>query len=83
VVSIVGKAKEGTNSLPQLYERFLHKLRAQLPEGVVPKERLAPGGARFTLDLSLFAPPAAPPADAAAGATSDSGAPAGGPRKGS
>lgn len=65
IVSIVGKAREGTNSLPQLYESFLHKLRARLPEGVTPKEKLAPNGARFTLDLSLFAPPVAR-ADAAA-----------------
>lgn len=59
VVSIVGKAKEGSNSLPQLYEGFLHKLRARLPADVNPKEKLAPNGARFTLDLSLFVPPPA------------------------
>ncbi len=64
IVSIVGKAKEGTNSLPQLYESFLQKLRARLPEGVTPKEKLTPTGARFTLDLSMFVPP--PPAAASA-----------------
>jgi Tfp pilus assembly PilM family ATPase len=83
IVSIVGRAKEGTNSLPQLYERFLHKLRAQLPDGVVPKEKLAPNGARFTLDLSLFAPPVAAATDVNAGETdSDPGKPADAPRKG-
>lgn len=61
IVSVVGKAREGTNALPQLYEGFLQKLRARLPESVAPKEKLAPNGARFTLDLSLFAPPAARP----------------------
>lgn len=66
IVSIVGKAREGTNSLPQLYEQFLGKLRARLPEGVTPKEKLAPNGARFTLDLTLFAPPPAEPTEAAA-----------------
>jgi len=65
IVSIVGKAREGTNSLPQLYEQFLGKLRARLPEGVIPKEKLAPNGARFTLDLTLFAPPPADTSDAA------------------
>ncbi len=60
IVSIVGKAKEGTNSLAQLYEGFLQKLRTRLPEGLTPKEKLAPNGARFTLDLSLFAPSVAP-----------------------
>lgn len=55
IVSVVGNAKEGTNSLAQLYEGFLHKLRARLPEGLTPKEKLAPTGARFTLDLSFFA----------------------------
>jgi len=65
IVSIVGKAREGTNSLPQLYEQFLGKLRARLPEGVTPKEKLAPNGARFTLDLTLFAPPPAATTDAA------------------
>lgn len=58
IVSVVGRAREGTNALPQLYESFLQKLRSRLPEGVAPKEKLAPNGARFTLDLSLFAPPA-------------------------
>ncbi|MBL8861306.1 MAG: pilus assembly protein PilM [Planctomycetes bacterium] len=62
VVSVVGRAREGTNSLPQLYEQFLSKLRQRLPSDVVPKEKLAPNGARFTLDLSLFA-------DGARGAT--------------
>ncbi len=66
IVSIVGKAREGTNSLPQLYEQFLGKLRARLPEGVTPKEKLAPNGARFTLDLTLFAPP---PGESAAATT--------------
>ncbi|MCY2960454.1 MAG: pilus assembly protein PilM [Planctomycetota bacterium] len=68
IVSVVGQAREGTNALPQLYESFLQKLRARLPEGVTPKEKLAPNGARFTLDLSLFAPPAGAPSPAGEGA---------------
>ncbi len=72
IVSIVGKAKEGTNSLPQLYESFLQKVRARLPEGVTPKEKLKPNGALFTLDLSLFAPRA--PAAAASETASTEGA---------
>jgi Tfp pilus assembly PilM family ATPase len=66
IVSLVGKAREGTNSLAQLYEQFLTKLRARLPADVVPKEKLAPNGARFTLDLTLFAPRAGTPAADAA-----------------
>ena len=66
IVSIVGQAKQGTNSLPQLYERFLEKLRTRLPDGVTPKEKLAPNGARFTLDLSLFVPRIAATRDASA-----------------
>jgi len=57
VLSIEGKAKEGTNSLSVSYEAFVTSLTAKLPPVARMNQQLAPSGAKFTLDLSHFAPP--------------------------
>jgi len=56
IVHIEGRAREGTGSLATLYEGFLIALRARLP-GARIKETLSPDGSRFTIDLTMFAPP--------------------------
>lgn len=56
VVSVTGRAREGTNSLATLYEGFVQGVRAKLPERHVIEEHLAPNGSKFTLDISCFAP---------------------------
>lgn len=55
VLSLAGKAREGTNSLNTQYEAFVQKMRAALPAGAAMRERLTPNGARFTVDLCLYA----------------------------
>ena len=55
IVSLAGKAREGTNSLNVQYEAFVQKLRAALPPGAAMRERLTPNGARFTIDVCLYA----------------------------
>jgi Tfp pilus assembly PilM family ATPase len=57
VLSIAGKAREGTSSLATQYEAFIQGLRRRLPQNIAVKERLAATGAKFTVDLTLFAPP--------------------------
>jgi hypothetical protein len=64
-VSFVGRAREGTNSLPTLYEGFIQNVRTRLPPSAALHERLAPNGSRFTVDLSAFAPPPEAAASAA------------------
>lgn len=56
IVSVTGRAREGTNSLATLYEAFVQGVRAKLPPGHALKERLTPSGSKFTLDVSFFAP---------------------------
>lgn len=65
VLSIEGKAREGTNSLSVAYEAFMTALTAKLPKVARVNQQLAPNGAKFTLDFSIFAPPLpeAPSAD--------------------
>lgn len=57
VLSIEGKAREGTNSLAVSYEGFITALTDKLPKAVRFSQQLAPSGSKFTLDLSVFAPP--------------------------
>ena len=59
IVSVEGRGHEGTNSLATLYEAFVAGLSAKLPKDVKLNQRLSANGARFTLDLSMFAPPPA------------------------
>jgi len=60
VLSIAGRAREGTNSLSALYEAFIRNVRTRLPPDAVLRERLAASGSRFTVDLSAFAGPEQP-----------------------
>lgn len=81
VLSIAGKAREGTSSLATQYEGFIQGLKRRLPSNIAVKERLAATGAKFTVDLTLFAPRSETEANAAAGSTDGSAgadAPAGG-----
>jgi len=57
IVTVTGKAREGTNSLATLYEQFVNELHTKLPKEGAFKERLTPNGSKFTLDFSLYAPP--------------------------
>lgn len=61
IVSVVGKAREGTNSLSTAYEGFILALENKLPKNVRMNQQLSPSGSKFTLDLTLFAPPADAP----------------------
>jgi Tfp pilus assembly PilM family ATPase len=54
IVNVEGRAHEGTNSLPALYEAFVRDFRAALPKDAVLRAKQAPSGARFTVDLSVF-----------------------------
>jgi Tfp pilus assembly PilM family ATPase len=69
IVSVVGKAREGTNSLAVLWEGFLEQARAKLPPGAALKPQMTPSGSKFTLDTSFFSSAAgnSVPASAASG----------------
>jgi hypothetical protein len=56
ILRIEGRAREGTDSISVLYEGFLARFKAQLPE-VLLNPNLSPSGDRFTLDLTSFLPP--------------------------
>jgi hypothetical protein len=60
VLSIVGRAREGTNSLAALYESFIRNVRNRLPPQAALSEQLAPSGSKFNVDLSAFAGPEQP-----------------------
>ena len=65
ILRLEGRAREGTNSLATLYQAFIRDFRAALPGDAALRETLAPSGARFSIDLSVFVPPPKP-ADAPA-----------------
>jgi Tfp pilus assembly PilM family ATPase/Tfp pilus assembly protein PilN len=78
VVNLVGRAQEGTESIASQMQTFVERLRERLP-GVELVYQPSPSGDRFTLDLTLFAPPL--PAEEPAGAEppdDDEDEPAGG-----
>lgn len=64
ILSVAGKAREGTSSLSSLYEGFIASVRQRLPRADMLKERLSSSGSKFTIDVSLFVPPEAAPAEA-------------------
>jgi Tfp pilus assembly PilM family ATPase/cell division protein FtsB len=70
VLSVEGKAREGTNSLSVSYESFVTSFTAKLPKSGRFNQQLAPNAAKFTIDYSAFAPPLA---DGAASATNEKG----------
>src|SRR5204863_482021 len=71
IVSVVGRAREGTSSLAALYEGFIHGLRDKLPKRPSLKERLTVSASKFTVDLSFFAPRPAFAFDPAKGSASN------------
>src|SRR5262249_51899960 len=75
ILTIQGRAREGTNSLPQLYEQFLGKLRGQMPASAGLEQKPSPNGAKFTIDLSFFVPREEPAPEAGANKPSDKPAP--------
>ena len=78
ILSITGRAREGTSALASLYEGFVAGLRSKLPPHAALKERLNPNGSKFTVDLTLFAPPVAKAAEGASDPGSEpDGAPEG------
>jgi type IV pilus assembly protein PilM len=86
ILSVEGKAREGQSSLSASYGRFVEAVKAKLPPGAEFNEKLSPTGSRFTVDLTVFAPPLpAPKSDGDAGADApapDTEPPAPAPRKG-
>ena len=79
IVSVAGRAREGTSSLASQYEAFVAGLRAKLPPAAAIKERLNPNGSRFTIDMTLFAPPpaGAPAGDERTASAQENGRPGG------
>jgi Tfp pilus assembly PilM family ATPase len=61
VVHLAGRAREGTESIAGLLEGYVAKLRSRFPQAEFVYAP-SPQGDKFTLDLTLFAPPA--PAEA-------------------
>jgi len=59
ILSIAGKAHEGTSSLSSLYEGFIAAVRQRLPRPEMLRERLSSNASSFTVDVSLFVPPEA------------------------
>jgi hypothetical protein len=60
ILRLEGRAREGTNSLSTLYQAFIRDFRAALPADAALRESLAPSGARFNIDLSVFIVPPKP-----------------------
>lgn len=65
VVSIAGRAREGTTSLSAQFTAFVQGLGQRLPPGTAIRDRLNPSGARFNVDLCALSPAPAPGASAA------------------
>jgi len=64
ILGLEGRAKEGTRSMSELYEGFLASLTADLG-GAALKAAPSADGSRFSLDLTLLAPPPAPAGEGA------------------
>jgi type IV pilus assembly protein PilM len=65
VLSIDGKAREGTSSLSNLYEAFIASVVQRLPKSTAMKQRLSANGSTFKIEMSMFAPSEAAAAEAA------------------
>ena len=61
IVTLLGRAQEGTESIASQLETFVARLRERFP-GAELVYQPSPSGDRFTLDLTLFAPPLEPAA---------------------
>ena len=64
LLHIDGRSREGTSSPTQLFNAFISGVSARLSPGLTLIQNPSPSLATFTLDMTLFAPPA-PPAQAA------------------
>jgi Tfp pilus assembly PilM family ATPase/Tfp pilus assembly protein PilN len=69
IVSIAGRAREGTTSLSAQFAGFVQGLGQRLPPSTVLRDRMKPSGSGFTVDLCTLSPVAAP--DGAATGTRD------------
>jgi type IV pilus assembly protein PilM len=72
IVHIEGRAREGTQSINAEFQTFLERFRERLARADM-NQTLSPSGEKFTLDVTLLAPPAAP-AEASETASGDSAA---------
>ncbi len=63
IVRVNGRAREGIDSIAAALESYVAKLRARFPDAALVYAPSASGD-KFTLDLTLYAPPA-PPAESA------------------
>ena len=60
VVSIAGRAREGTTAIATQFPVFIQSVRERMPKGAVLRDRPSPNGSKFTIDFTNFAPPEAP-----------------------
>ncbi len=74
-VSIAGRAREGTTALSTLRGAFIEALTKGLPPSTALRDRPSPTGAKFTIDLTMFAPPPAPEVPPSAEAPTPKSAP--------
>jgi Tfp pilus assembly PilM family ATPase len=65
ILSVAGKAREGTSSLSTLYASFIAAVRQRLPRADMLKERLSSNGSKFTVDVCVFVPPPVAPRNGA------------------
>jgi hypothetical protein len=56
IVKIAGRAREGTESIAALLDAYVNKLRARFPAAEIVYQP-SPSGEKFTLDMTLYAPP--------------------------
>ncbi len=63
ILHLEGRAREGTESMATVYQAFLSELDARFP-GARLKQRPSPSGDKFTIDMTLLAPPEAAADDA-------------------
>ncbi len=70
IVHVVGRAREGTESIAALLESYVGKLRARFPAAEFTYQP-SPAGDKFFLDLTLFAPPKPDATVSSASASSD------------
>jgi len=71
IVSMSGRAREGTTAIASQFAGFVQGLTKSLPPETVVRERPSPNGAKFDVDLCYFAPPLEAPADENADAPKD------------
>lgn len=59
IVRVNGRAREGVESISSLLDGYVQRLRARFPDAQL-NYAPSPSGDKFTLDLTLYAPPAPP-----------------------